>query len=303
MNYDPHRHHRRSIRLKGYDYSRAGAYFITICCHDRICRFGEIVGDVGAGLAPALLPPAQIDDMENVTSSNVQTSNKKGQPQGPAHTMQLNEYGKIAYNEWVKLPERYPNFELDVFQIMPNHIHGIIVLNDVRAGLAPALLPPAQIDEMIKGQPQGTAPTPLANIDEMIKGRPQGTAPTPLANIDGMQKGQPQGTAPTPLANIDEMIKGRPQGTAPTPLANIDGMQKGQPQGIAPTVGDIVGAYKSLVANGCLTIFKKNNEKMGKLWQRDYYEHVIRDDQSYQTISNYILNNPAKWTDDKFYKQ
>jgi REP element-mobilizing transposase RayT len=265
MNYDPHRHHRRSIRLKGYDYSRAGAYFITICCHDRICRFGEIVGDVGAGLAPALLPPAQIDDMENVTSSNVQTSNKKGQPQGPAHTMQLNEYGKIAYNEWVKLPERYPNFELDVFQIMPNHIHGIIVLNDVRAGLAPALLPPAQIDEMIKGQPQGTAPTPLANIDEMIKGRPQGTAPTPLANIDGMQKGQPQG--------------------------------------IAPTVGDIVGAYKSLVANGCLTIFKKNNEKMGKLWQRDYYEHVIRDDQSYQTISNYILNNPAKWTDDKFYKQ
>lgn len=211
MNCEPHRHHRRSIRLKGYDYSQAGAYFITICCHSKISRFGKIVG---AGLAPALLPPAQNDDMIN------------GQPHGIAPTMQLNEYGQIAYDEWAKLPERYPNFELDVFQIMPNHMHGIIVLTDVRAGLAPAQIPPAQIDDM----------------------------------------------------------------------------QKGRPQGHAPTVGNIVGAYKSLVANGCLTIFKKNNEKMGKFWLRDYYEHIIRDDHSYQTISNYILNNPAKWTNDKFYK-
>jgi len=224
MNYDPHRHHRRSIRLKGYDYSQAGAYFITICCHNMVCRFGEIVG---AGLAPAL----KIDDVI------------KGQPQGIAPTMRLNEYGQIAYDEWGKLPERYPNFELDVFQIMPNHLHGIIVLTDVGAGLAPALLPPAQIDDM-------------ENVTT--------------------SNGQPSKIQPP----------------------NI----KGQPQGIAPTVGDIVGAYKSLVANGCLTIFKKNKEKMGKFWQRDYYEHIIRDDQSYQTISNYIINNPAKWTDDKFYK-
>jgi putative transposase len=250
MNYDPHRHHRRSIRLKGYDYSQAGAYFITICCHDRICRFGEIVG---AGLAPDHLPPVQNDDMII------------GWPQGPAPTMHLNEYGQIAYDEWIKLPERFPHFELDVFQIMPNHMHGIIVLNDVGVGLAPALLRPAQIDDMIKGRPQGHAPTPTAHIDDMQKGRPQGPAPTPTANIDDMQKGRPQGPA--------------------------------------PTVGDIVGAYKSLVATGCLTIFKKNNEKMGKLWQRDYYEHIIRDDHSYHTISNYIINNPAKWRGDKFYKQ
>src|SRR5690554_4014593 len=79
---------RRSIRLKGYDYSQAGMYFITICCQNRICRFGNI---------------------EN-------------------NKMVLNEYGKIAYDEWMKLSERFPNFELDVFQIMPNHIHGIITL-------------------------------------------------------------------------------------------------------------------------------------------------------------------------------
>jgi REP element-mobilizing transposase RayT len=203
MKFDPLLHHRRSIRLKGYDYSQEGAYFITICCHNRICRFGEIVG---AGLAPA--------------------------------QMQLNEYGNIAYNEWAKLPERFPNLELDVFQIMPNHMHGIIVLNDVGAGASPTPIAPTQFDDIKNGQ------------------------------------------------SSNGRIKNN----------------TGQPQGIAPTVGDIVGAYKSLVANGCLKIFKINNEKMGKLWQRDYYEHIIRDDRSYQTISEYITNNPSKWADDKFYK-
>ena len=78
--------------------------------------------------------------------------------------------------------------------------------------------------------------------------------------------------------------------------------QNGQPQGIAnTTVGDMVGAYKSLVANGCLEIYKRKNEMMGKLWQRNYYEHIIRNEQSYHRISEYIINNPAKRADDKFY--
>ena len=202
MAYNPKIHHRRSIRLKGYDYSQAGAYFITICCEHRICRFGKI---------------------EN-------------------NEMILNELGNIAYNEWAKLAERFANFELDVFQIMPNHMHGIIVLkNMVGAGFTPA-----QNDGMVLGQSQ-------------VLGQPQGIAP--------------QGIAPT--------------GIAPTTVS---------------TVGDIVGAYKSLVFNGCLEIYKSKNERMGKLWQRDYYEHIIRNDQSYQTISAYIINNPSKWGDDKFYK-
>ena len=208
MIYNPNIHHRRSIRLKGYDYSKAGLYFITICCEDRICRFGEIVGP---GFNPAH------DGIR--------------QPQGFVPTMQLNEYGQIAYNEWAKLPERFTNFELDVFQIMPNHVHGIISLNDVGATLAVA------------------------------------------PNDTNAQTGQPH-------------------------TAN-----KGQPQGLPlPTIGDIVGAYKSLVANECLKIFKTKNETMGKMWQRDYYEHIIRDEQSYQRISEYIINNPAKWKDDKFHK-
>lgn len=195
--YNQNIHHRRSIRLKGYDYSQAGLYFITICCQDRICRFGKIENGI----------------------------------------MILNEFGEIAYNEWIKLSERFKNMELDVFQIMPNHIHGIIALNDT--------------------------PTPVG----------AGFTPAPNTMQPRCDNGQP--------------FDGQP----------FDG----QPQGIAPTVFDIVGAYKSLVANGCLEIYKSKNEIMGKLWQRNYYEHIIRNEKSYQNISEYILNNPSKWNEDKFY--
>jgi REP element-mobilizing transposase RayT len=76
----------------------------------------------------------------------------------------------------------------------------------------------------------------------------------------------------------------------------------------AHTIGDIIGAYKSLVANECLKIWKtkwvgaKPTPKMGKLWQTNYHEHIIRNQQSYQKISEYIVNNPAKWLENKFYK-
>ena len=192
---------RRSIRLKGYDYSQAGLYFITICCQHRIYRFGQI---------------------------------ENGE-------MVLNEYGEIASDEWLKLPERFPDFELDVFQIMPNHIHGIIALNDISAG---------------------AGFTPALNADTVNAD----TAHADTAHADAAHA-------------VDNRATAR----------------------VAPTVSDIVGAYKSLVANGCLEIYKTKNKIMGKLWQRNYWEHIIRDEKSYQTISHYIINNPAKWNDDKFY--
>lgn len=197
--YNPHIHHRRSIRLKGYDYAQAGLYFVTICCDNRICRFGNI------------------DNGEMI----------------------LNEFGTIAYNEWQKLSERFNNFELDVFQIMPNHIQGIIVLNNVGATLAVAQ---------------------------------NGGGDTQNGDVDTQNGGQRND-------NIGATAR------------------------VAPTISDIVGAYKSLVANGCLEIYKTRNETMGKLWQRNYYEHIIRNKKSYETISNYIINNPAKWAEDKFYSK
>src|SRR5450759_2947031 len=89
MCYNPNIHNRRSIRLKGYDYSQAGLYFITICCFNRECLFGDVVNG----------------------------------------EMVLNEYGTIACNEWLNTPNIRKNVELDVFVIMPNHMHGIIILN------------------------------------------------------------------------------------------------------------------------------------------------------------------------------
>lgn len=147
-------------------------------------------------------------------------------------------------------------------------MHGIIVLNDVGAGFTPA-------QTALIGQPQWIVPTDSISQNE---------------NDD-------TNTGNAIFANGNQLQQ-----------------QKGQPQLIAPTknatVGDIVGAYKSLVANGCLDNYKTKNARaglapdhMGKLWQRNYHEHIIRNEQSYQNISNYIINNPAKWNKDKFYKQ
>jgi REP element-mobilizing transposase RayT len=222
-NYNPNIHHRKSIRLKGYDYSQAGLYFVTLCCEGREHRFGKIEND----------------------------------------EMVLNEFGTVAYNEWTKLPERFPNFELDVFQIMPNHMHGIIALIG-------ATIAVAQYDTTDKTVGAGFTPA---------------------------QNGQPE-TKRGPDINL-----GQPQGL---PLQNIPGVDNGAGVNPAPTkpatIGDIVGAYKSLVTNACIDIYNLKNIRLGKFWQRNYHEHIIRNEQSYNTISQYIINNPVNWNADKFYK-
>ena len=187
--FNPKFHHRRSIRLKGYDYSRNGAYYITICCAYRQCRFGAII--------------------EN--------------------EMVYNAFGEIAYMQWIKLPDRFFNFQLDVFQIMPNHMHAIVILDDTVVGATLAVAPQDADDN-----------------------------PQILTN---------------PRARASH----------------------------APTIGDIIGVYKSIVSNKCLEIFKSQNEIMGKLWQRNYFEHIIRSQQSYNRIASYILNNPANWPSDSFF--
>jgi REP element-mobilizing transposase RayT len=97
MTYDPKKHHRRSIRLRGHDYSGGGAYFITICAQDKKCLFGRVA---------------------------------EGE-------MILNEAGRTIQRVWEDLPQRFPTVGLDVFQLMPNHLHGIFVIPG--AGLEPAL--------------------------------------------------------------------------------------------------------------------------------------------------------------------
>jgi REP element-mobilizing transposase RayT len=195
--YNPTIHHSRSIRLKGYDYSQEGLYFITICCHRR----GELH-----------MPFGHIENGEMI----------------------LNEYGTVAYFEWLKTPELRTNVELGEFIIMPNHMHGII---------------------RVHGRGELHSPD----------------IPNELHSTD----------IPIELHLPDN------RGVCKTPLRSP-----------SQTIGAIIRGYKSSVT-------KQSNELGfdGKLWQRNYYEHIIRNEQSFQTISEYIMNNPAKWVDDKFYNQ
>ncbi len=217
---------RRSIRLKGYDYSQEGLYFITICCQDRASLFGKIIrGD-----------------------------------------MILNDAGRMVSTEWLALKKRFPNIELHEYMIMPNHFHGILEI----------VAAPPTIGENHK----------QANVGEN----------------DNIPNGQPQGIVKTGNT-VRASLAGDQNHKSPN-VGDKDNNPNGQPQGIAPTrktVGDIIGAFKSITSVKYIRGIKTNNWKRfnGKLWQRNYWEHIIRDEQSFYRISEYIINNPRKWTEDK----
>lgn len=88
MRYDPAEHHRRSLRLKGYDYSQPGAYFVTVVTQGHACLFGEVVDG----------------------------------------RMWLNCAGQMVQAVWNEIPTHYPGIAVDAFVVMPNHIHGIVIL-------------------------------------------------------------------------------------------------------------------------------------------------------------------------------
>ena len=186
-------HHRRSIRLSGYDYTSAGAYFITICTHGRDCLFGRVV------------------DGE----------------------MQLNALGEIARAEWELTGRLRPEIELGPYVMMPNHFHAIIWMIDDRRGTA------------------RRAPTDA-------------------------------GRTPTDIAR-----------RAPTTTHE----QFGKP--VAGSIPTIVRAFKSAAT---LRINQVRQTPGAPVWQRNYWEHVIRDEASYQNIAAYILNNPAQWEADQLFQ-
>jgi putative transposase len=193
MPYDPARHHRRSIRLAQYDYSLAGAYFVTVCAHERNCLFGDVV------------------DAD----------------------MLLNDAGRLVQTAWDELPGRFPGVELDGFMIMPNHVHGIVILG----GAA------------IVGTGPGAVGAGLALPWE------------PGAAIGAHSN---QGAA----------------SSAPTPAT--------------ATLGDVIRAFKSISA----LYVNRQLMRSGSLWQRNYYERIIRDEAELQRIREYIETNPARWADD-----
>jgi REP element-mobilizing transposase RayT len=204
MPYNPDIHHRRSIRLKGYDYSQQGAYFVTICTHQRNCLLGEIV------------------DGE----------------------MKLNTNGEIARGCWLSIPRHFQNVELDEFVIMPNHLHGIIILVKSEA-LA------KQDFSQSFSEVEGEA---LANLNDQQQ-----------------QKFSSQCFAPT-----GETIK-------------INGAK---PQSLAA----IIQNYKSVSTR---QVNRINKAKGNVIWQRNYYEHIIRNEEALNNIRQYVVNNPINWAEDE----
>lgn len=179
-----------SIRAQWWDYGWNGAYFITICTQDRKHYFGEI-------------------------------QNNK---------MVLSEVGIIADLLWHQIPTQHKNVEFGDFVVMPNHIHGILIIDKQSI-----------------------------NID----------------NINIVETGH----ALSPM----------PQGQNP-------GSHRFQNIG-KNTISSIVGSYKSAVT--------KHANRLGypHQWQKLFYDNIIRSNNDYQRISDYIVSNPENWTKDKFKKE
>lgn len=173
MKYNSNIHHRHSIRLKEYDYSQEGYYYVTICTKDRIEYFGKI---------------------------------KIGK-------MELSTIGEIAQNCWIEIPKHFDNVSLDTFVIMPNHLHGIVVIENNGIGIV------------------------------------------------GACHGMPLQQFAKPKSRSLSMI---------------------------------INHFKSAAKRWC----NKNNFEHFQ-WQRNYYEHVIRNEIELNTIREYIINNPVKWEFDK----
>jgi REP element-mobilizing transposase RayT len=181
--FDSQKHHRHSFRLPEYDYSQPGAYFVTMVAWHRECLFGEVVDG----------------------------------------KMKLSKFGLVATQQWEKLPKRFRNIELGAFVIMPNHMHGIIV---IMAG-------------------RGTAEN--------------------LQSLDGES---------TRRAPTQEQFQKPVKGSIPT----------------------IVRSYKSAVSYRINLI--RDTQDI-PVWQRNYYEHVIRDDKDLQKKTDYINANPLLWYQDE----
>ncbi|PNU19082.1 transposase [Geothermobacter hydrogeniphilus] len=179
-------HHRRSIRLRNYDYSSAGAYFVTICTFERKCLFGEIAnGDV-----------------------------------------RLNRAGLCVGTIWNSLPERFPDVEVDAFVVMPNHIHGVIVINEKTQGME---------DD-------------VGAIHEL-----------PLRDDNTMRK--------------SHRLARRTM-----------------------TLPKVVGYLKM---NSAKRINQWRDNPGVPVWQRNYYERIIRDDRELDGIRRYIADNPVRWEEDE----
>ena len=214
-----------SRRLKNWDYRNNGGYFITICTKNRKHFFGRIV-------------------------------NKE---------IVLSEIGLLANNFWAEIPKHFPNVELGNFQIMPNHMHGILIINN-----------------MINVE--GTLHCNVSDVNALHCN---------VSDVNALHCNVSDVNALH--CNVSDVN---------TLHCNIYTKQNNTLQCNASTVNispkpgsisTIIRSYKSVVTKNAHLI-NSNFE-----WQPRFHDHVIRNFESFEKIQNYIENNPANWNEDKFY--
>jgi REP-associated tyrosine transposase len=272
MPYDPNIHHRRSIRLPGYDYAQPGAYFVTICTHEREC----VLGDVVNGRA------------------------------------ELNDLGHLVARFWSQVPVRFPSVIIDSCVTMPNHGHAIIVITEPGRGVvatpstAPGATPDPPRDALGAGRGRETQPLrnpadPGAAIRRGVVATPSAT---PGATRDAVDMGR--GGETPPLQNPANRSAATRRGVVATPTATpnparyrADPRQGGETPPLRPlTLGQIVAFYKYQTTK---TINQMRDRIGIRFWQRNYWEHVIRNEAEMQRIREYIHTNPARWSDDQLH--
>ena len=197
--------HRKSIRLKNYNYTQSGYYFVTICTHNH--------------------KPVFLNE----------------------------EFKSIVREEWHNTAIVRDYIVLDEFVVMPNHIHGIIIIRGNRRGQA--------------------APDP--NSGNRININKEMSDPNTNNTINK--------TVPDPNANNCTINKRATHRIAPTIHPN--------------SLGSIIGQFKSLVTK---RINRLRNTPGVPVWQRNYYEHIIRNEKELNEIRDYIIHNPTNWNKDKY---
>ncbi|MBD3616531.1 MAG: hypothetical protein HUJ22_08155 [Gracilimonas sp.] len=209
-----------TVRLKSWDYGWNGVYFVTICMQNRECFFGKVVG-------------ISIDDgtyiIERQDFASLYSNSSMGDNSGRNRKMQLSEIGKIAETCWMDTPEHFPFVKLGEFIVMPNHVHGIII---------------------------------IAKADD-------------ARNKTGAKHGiETQNLASLRPGNQNPLNEFGPQSR------NLASIIRGFKIGVTKRARKIQPDFK---------------------WQSRYYDHIVRDRKSFNTISEYIRNNPVKWATDKYH--
>jgi REP element-mobilizing transposase RayT len=211
--------------------------------------------------------------------------------------------------EWERLPALFPNVVLDAFVVMPNHIHGIVILTDPAddatdgATAIGATIGGATTGRAATGgATTGGATTRVAPTTAGDDADPVGAGLVPALSTMAGDDADPVGAGLVPAPSTPAQSVPAPSVPAPsTPAQSVPAPSVPAPSTPAPTLGDVIGAFKSRVtveyARGVRTFGWTPFDR--RLWQRNYYEHIIRNEETLNCIRRYIAENPIRWAFDR----